>query len=29
MDFLRTLHALWHAGVALAQLIGDLLDRLP
>ena len=29
MEFLRTLQALWRAGVVLAQLIGDLLDRLP
>jgi len=29
MEFLRTLQALWHALVALAQLIGHLLDRLP
>lgn len=29
MEFLRTLRALWHALVALGQLIGDLLDRLP
>jgi len=29
MEFLRTLQALWHAGIALAQLIGHLLDRLP
>jgi hypothetical protein len=29
MEFLRALQALWHALVALAQLVGELLDRLP
>ena len=29
MEFLRNLQALWHALVALAQLVGELLDRLP
>lgn len=29
MEFLRNLQALWHAGVALAHLVGELLDRLP
>jgi hypothetical protein len=29
MDFLRALHALWDALVALAHLIGRLLDLLP